>query len=1369
VKKHIIPFILAFAAVISFSVAQAQSSGPTKGKEFWVGFMQNFEVQIGAEELSFFITSSQNTTGTIEVPLQGYEETFNVTANQTTTVTIPNDLVEHFTSEVVENKGIFISTADTVSVFAINFNDFTADATKILPIQSLGIDYMVSSYGSGFANYGSECLIVATEDDTEIEIIPSAQTSGGNAPGVPFIVQLDRGESYQIQVNESFQDLTGTIIRGTEVSGECRPFAVFSGTSCVNIPDQCTACDHIFEQNFPVGTWGNEFHLVPFQFSESCTYRVLANQDNTQVFEDGVLTNTLNAGEFYEVNFLEEPRCITSDQPINVTQYMEGVTCTGAGDPAMLILNDATQKIDEITFSTVNVNVITEHGLTVIVNTADINSVVFDGALLDPTIFEPMPSCVGHSYARFPVAEGSHNLSAENGVTAYIYGTGEAESYAYSVGSFTPTPPLIIDEVLCTSDEVNLAAENGLIDVEWYILSNPDSIIATGPQLTLTPPIISDVYVAVGNQFQSGCESEEFFSVEAPDPPELVLSQSEEEICQYEQVQLGVEAIPSGTYTYSWTPVIGLNNPNSANPVATPLQTTTYTVEVTTLSGCAFATGEVTIDVLNTGGVANFEATSDIEGYCGQGEAQLEVTFEEPVFQDNFDPGVSWGLWEDIQNGEDDVACGLTSGNGLWFNGPGNRYATTSAIDVSAGGAVSFTIAIGSGVFPCDDVEPGEDIVLEYSTAGPGGPFTIMDVLPQNQFAAPTTVEVPIPAGAQTAATHFRWRQLANGGDGEDNWILDDIFVGVVNTGGYTVEWSPALGLDDDESFTPIASPDITTTYEVLMIDDLTGCEYTDEVTILVEDGFNLDLTPDAAVCETDGFELQALPDEPGDYTWSWSNPGLLDDEDTGTPTINQDVSNTYTVTVTSSTGCTLTEEITVELVFESFDLGEDQDLCDGESLVIESGFDATLGHEWTTSSTATSIEVTDGGTYGVTITSPDGCTISDEIEVTLLPSPVIDLADDPQLCEGSTFILDAGNPGADYLWNTEAATQTISVTESGFYEVTVTLANGCVESSGVDLQFDPVPTAELPDEDGACEGEEIILDAGNPGATFIWSNNATEQSIVVTEPGTYQVTITNEFQCSIDDQIDIVFEAQPEPNLGEDAMYCVGETVELDPGTAGYNHLWSTGETEQVITVGSTGTYTVSVTGDYCSAEDAISLLFNPLPVDNLPADTLLCLDEPPYELLLDAGNPGATYLWNLGSAEQTVAITEEGYYTVSVTTPLGCNLEFDIVVSDQCFGDYLYVPNAITPNNDGINDAFRAEGTNIAEFEMEIWNRWGEKIWSSTDITESWVGNHDRDGEYYVENEVYLYVVRYKYFTDVSGSVSETIEKTGTVTIIR
>jgi len=150
-QKIIISTLLVLFAASSFG----QGAIPTKGKEFWVGFMQNYEVEEWQEELSLFIVSDQSTTGVVEIPGQGWSQAFTVTANQTTTVTVPNNIAEHFTNQVTEQKGIYIETADTVAVFAINFNGFTADGTKILPVQTLGIDYRISSY-IGIGQWGSE-------------------------------------------------------------------------------------------------------------------------------------------------------------------------------------------------------------------------------------------------------------------------------------------------------------------------------------------------------------------------------------------------------------------------------------------------------------------------------------------------------------------------------------------------------------------------------------------------------------------------------------------------------------------------------------------------------------------------------------------------------------------------------------------------------------------------------------------------------------------------------------------------------------------------------------------------------------------------------------------------------------------------------------------------------------------------------------------------------------------------------------------------------------------------------------------------------------------------------------------------------------
>ena len=392
--------------LLTFSSHGQGSYIPTKGKEFWLGFMfqEQFSNSVGTKRLDVFITSYQATSGVISIPQQGWSQNFTVAANVTTTINIPNSIAEHSTTEVIENKGVHILTQDTVSVFAINFQKYTADGSKILPKHSLGTEYRISSYpgltNSSYPNLSSEFLIVATEDDTQIEITPTAPTLGGRPAGVMFVVDLDAGESYEVIAQTATIDFTGTTINGTDSSGSCRPFAVFSGTVCTNIPNSCTACDHIFDQNLPVPTWGSTYYSVPFSFASSYSLRILADENNTAFTINNGSPQGLNAGQFYETNFFTSAACIQANKPISVIQYMEGVTCTGAGDPAMLILNSEEQKIDHITFSTVASTVINQHNLNVIMKTAHLNQLRLDGSPVPITSFTPFPACPTHSYAQ---------------------------------------------------------------------------------------------------------------------------------------------------------------------------------------------------------------------------------------------------------------------------------------------------------------------------------------------------------------------------------------------------------------------------------------------------------------------------------------------------------------------------------------------------------------------------------------------------------------------------------------------------------------------------------------------------------------------------------------------------------------------------------------------------------------------------------------------------------------------------------------------------------------------------------------------------------------------------------------------------------
>lgn len=957
--------IIAFVAIPDVSAQVI----PTKGKEFWAGFMENYNSSSN-DTLRFFISSNSNTTGTLKIPAQGYSVNFSVTAFITTQIDIPNSIAEHTSSEVVENMGILIETQDTVSVFALNYDNYTADGNKVLPTQSLGINYRVSAYTDLFH---SEFVIVATEDDTEIDITPTAATLGGKPAGVTFTVFLDRGESYQVQSSSGAGDFTGTTVVGTDSSGDCRPFAVFSGTNCVNTPVGCTWCDHIVDQNMPTKTWGQTFYVVPWNGPSSYTYRVLAHQNATVIQVNGGAAINLNAGAFYEQNSVTTPLCITANKGVAVTQYMQGAACSGSfGDPAMIILNSAGQKIDNVTFATVNSNQIQQNRINIVIETANIAQISLDGVTIPAVQFTAFTSCPTQSWAQIDITQGSHTLNAIDGFTAYIYGNGaNYETYAYSAGAFDPGATIPIDSVYCTSDTLMLGSPVPLWDAWWSTQTDPNDTIGTGNVITLYPPIVPDVYIIHGSTFVSGCMKEYYFNVEIPDPPTIVVSQSIDTVCQYQNVFMNVTVTPpSSIYVYTWTPASGVSDPTIPNPVINPSQSGWYYVTVSSPNGCASITDSVYIKV-NPGSISFYNGLTgsgtETDQLCLGDSSQFSLDIEQTVFEEFFDTLITGGLWTSISLGIASNNCGSLSGKALYFTGTGTRQAETIDLDVANGGSVQFAIKFGQGSAPCEDADFGEDVILEYSTNG-GGAWTSISTYYEFVYSSFTTINVAIPAGAQTSSTRFRWRQVANSGGTDDNWALENIIIGAVSYINLTFAWSPATDLSNITIQNPVSTPTADIVYAVLITDTTTGCEYDDTVSIDVGFPFTLTSIPDTVLCDVAGIPLWTTPSGGTGHTFSWDPGSSLNDSTLQSPVATPTTTVTYTVTVTSEHGCVAADTINI-LVTNLVDLSimaSDSTLCQGDSALITALMAQQCGAHGNTCASLDSVDAS-YGTFSTT------------------------------------------------------------------------------------------------------------------------------------------------------------------------------------------------------------------------------------------------------------------------------------------------------------------------------------------------------------------------------------------------------------------
>ena len=941
-KNTILKLLLIFLTVFNIENVKAQGNIPTVGTDFWMGFLSNYSGS--SESLDLFLSGNQATSGTISSTLQGWSVTFNITPGQTTTITVPEGVGGNYIDDAISNKGIHIVSDDTINVFAINFRSYSADGTLVLPKKALGTDYIVSSYEGIYGE--SEFVIVATEDGTEVEITPSVQTTGAHAAGIPYIIQLDQGQTYQVKAAIN-NDLTGTKIVATQASGDCRPFAVFSGNVCANIPTACTACDHIYDQNYAIDTWGKKYYLTPFLNASSYTFRILARENNTTVtLDDGSQIN-LNAGQYMNYSTVPNDQVISADKPIAVIQYMEGVTCTGSGDPAMLILNSEERKINEVTFSTVTSSVITNHTVNIIVETAATSQVLLDGVLINSSQFTTFGSDPLKSFARINIAQGSHNLNLPSGFTAYSYGTGNAESYAYGVGSFSPEAQIPIDTAYCSNDSVVLSAGLGLFNPWWATSTNPLDTIQVGNVLVLQPPIINDIYVVTGNSLVSGCVDVKYYSVETPNPPVLDLTISEDTVCKFTDIQFNLSISPlSNSYNINWEPAYMFDNPHALNPILNAQQSGWYKVTVSTMSGCGEATDSVYVEVLG-GGIKDLVTTTNLSTICVPDTAQLNLEILQILQFDDFSGGNNPNLWSNVTGSMNTDTCSVIGGDALYFYDGTPRVAETVDFDMTNGGEIEFYLEIANGVAPCENADFGENVVLEYSTNG-GATWNSIATYFENGYPNFTLVNVQIPVAAQTNATRFRWRQLSFTGIDEDVWMLENVSISGFSANGVNINWTPSANLSNASIDNPLAFPTSPTWFVVEV--SAGTCSYYDSVYINAGNSFTLNTTNDISLCSATPLTLSAVPSIPGTFTYTWTPNIDLSANNTQSVVTSTPNSTMYYVNVVSDFGCQANDSVSIYFASQmNSDIIGDTSICEGDTSNLQLQMSTNIADDFNT------------------------------------------------------------------------------------------------------------------------------------------------------------------------------------------------------------------------------------------------------------------------------------------------------------------------------------------------------------------------------------------------------------------------------------
>ena len=1092
---------------------------------------------------------------------------------------------------------------------------------------------------------------------------------------------------------------------------------------------------------------------------------------------------------------------------------------------------------------------------------------------------------------------------------------GEIEDYQVNIVQSVNIPPVGVNDTICAGQNASLTATgNGIL--QWFTVPAGGTIVQTGG--TLNTPILNNTTTYYVQSVVGGCISPRTPVIAVVSPIfNINIIAAADTVCAGGTVNL----LASGSnLTYSWTPVVNVNN-NTANPVTATINAqTTFTVVATNAIGCTAAASKVIniypTPILNT--VVNPTAI------CVGDTAVITVT------------GATNCTWTGT------YLYANAANDSIWVAPTATDIFTVSAT-ASNGCVGTQTATITVNQLPTayagadESICNGANVTLNAS-GGAGYSWSPVNGLSASNINNPTVT-------LNNTQTYTLTVTDANGCQNTDDITVNVLALPIANpginaavcpggnttlngTGGTTYTWSPATGLSNPNIANPICTPAVTTNYTLIVTDGTCTSLPSAPITVTVYNqpaaplinvngpitfcqGNSVTLTSTAASnntwstgavansisVNTSGaytvYYLDAngcsssvsapvnvlvnpLPSVPiisasGPLTvcplgtvdltstaanlYTWSNGA-------NTQTITVTTSGSYNVTIADVNGCTATSANTLFTVLAPppapiITASGPISFCTGDSVSLTSSSSST--YLWSNGATTQTITVFGTGAFSVTNINAAGCVtptsaITNTTMFAVPPAPTITSNGVTTFCYGNNVVL-TSSAAAGYNWSNTYTTQSITVTQSGTFNLSIIDANGCPSplSADVTVTVNALPQSPIISASGPttfCIGSSVTLQSSEPNGNN-WNTGSTASTINVTNSGNYAVTYTDANNCTSVASNPIMITAMalaPTPTISNNGSttFCENDSVVLTCSQA-QTYLWNTGETTASITVNNAGNYTVQVT-DICNPVNPaanILITVNPNPlasflapivVDCLPSsiefvnnsvgivsslwnfgdggnsiennpnyayqfpglysvsltvfDANGCsntktIDEyieiyPAAELqytispqvtdLLNSNivfqnnTPNcASQIWDLGTYGNTSAASynytfeEVGTYYVnlSVVTEQGCveQITDSVIVEDNFV---LYFPSSFTPNGDGLNDVFMPLGGGVKEFRLEIYNRWGNLIYTTTSMSQAWDGkDHGQDN--------YIWKV---YLKDSGGVDREMI---GSVTLLR
>lgn len=427
-------------------------------------------------------------------------------------------------------------------------------------------------------------------------------------------------------------------------------------------------------------------------------------------------------------------------------------------------------------------------------------------------------------------------------------------------------------------------------------------------------------------------------------------------------------------------------------------------------------------------------------------------------------------------------------------------------------------------------------------------------------------------------------------------------------------------------------------------------------------------LGSNSPVCADSLLTLTAATIPGATYTWTGPNGFSSALQNPSIPNPSTAASGAYSVfaTVNGCPGPSASINVTVNPTPVAGITG-DSTICPGGTATLTAS--GGTGFLWSTGASTQSVNVSPSAdsTYWVTVSSAAGCpSLPDSITVLVGNVPLVNMGNDTTVCD--QMPLDAGAGMIDYLWNTSAVSQSIQVTSSGTYQVTVMNIDSCFSSDTINVTVNSTIPVDLGPDQNICPGGTATLLAGpGPFSTYDWSTLETTASIDVTTAGNYSVNVIDVNGCPSTDNVNVNVWPPLAGDLGPNTTICDDSSMVLDAsGFGGATYAWMPGgQVTSAISISAAGTYSVVVDdGNGCLYHDTISISLDVPPAMTLTSNLSTICQWDPVNFNASPGGLVSYTFFDNGAAAQsggsqtfgTGALLPANSVTVVGMTAAGC-----------------------------------------------------------------------------------------------------------------